>query len=524
MKVRLNPLLIALYLSGCIAVPAFADTTSNTVQHTDQSNAVQIVKHSSQEESTVAHTPQIRHQRKKANPQTSVQQRIAFLQKKEAAHEKSGTVVTQHDLYSPFDPDAPGKALVTTGPYVGVPIQYMGSELIINSPSVNTDVQLLDLRKSIMHQLADYQIDSSDFKHTHLLFSGVVEGEVNYTDVGGGSNTSDIDVTNVSLDAFFMGPSDWTLGFIEFTYDNGLTGLTSNNSTATNNYRSYASRVFINKAFITLGDFNVSPYYATLGQYYVPFGVYSSLLVTDVVTKLLARTKERAITLGIQQQDEHNAFYTAIYGYKGETRLPNQVNNGGLNVGYRINRDSYQVDVGAGVITNLADSGGMQLGTNFASYETITHRVPAYDVHGSVSFFNHYNLLGEYVTASTRFNPNDMTYNNRGAKPTALDTQLAYSFYILGDRPSSVGIGYARTTQALALDLPTNRYSVVFNTSLWRNTLQSLELRHDVNYAASDTANGPVGAQSPVGTCVAAACVGSGQPNNAITFLFDYYF
>ncbi len=69
-----------------------------------------------------------------------------------------------------------------------------------------------------------------------------------------------------------------------------------------------------------------------------------------------------------------------------------------------------------------------------------------------------------------------------------------------------------------------SRYSAVFNTSLWRNTLQSFEFRHDNNYAASATGNGPVNAVVPNGTCTATTCKPSGKSDNTVTASFDYYF
>ena len=520
MKTHLKPFAIALSLAGFVSAPIWAADSS-----INASESAQIEKLSSQTQTLEAEVSHLRKEikilsrakrkqnvRSTNNNQTSQQQVRHSLSRKELMQ-----MVSEEKEYLPFDLDVPGQAFVSTGPYVGVPIQYAGSNLVINSPSVNTDVQLLGIRKSIYQQLLamNGQIDQEPY-HSHLLFSGVVEGQVNYTDIGGKPSTSTIDVTNVSLDAFFLGPSSWTLGFIEFSYDNAPS---SGNSFTVSN-----SRVYVNKAFITIGDLSKSPYYGTLGQYYVPFGTYSSLMVSDTLTKLLTRTKARAITLGIQQQSD-NAFYGAAYVFKGYSHAASvsKIDNGGLNAGYKFHTNVISGNVGAGVIGNMADSSGMQSGNGFSSFEQISHRVPAYNVRGLFSI-GHVDLIGEYVGASTRFNPNDMSFNGRGAKPWAFDTEAAYSFYILDNKPSSIGVGYAKSGQALSLAIPTTRTSIVFNTSIWRNTLQSLEFRRDLNYAASDTANGPTGAATTTGQCTSATCTSTGKYDNAITAQFDYYF
>jgi hypothetical protein len=163
----------------------------------------------------------------------------------------------------------------------------------------------------------------------------------------------------------------------------------------------------------------------------------------------------------------------------------------------------------------------MQDGTGFLHQEQLHHRVPALDLRGLVSIGHHVDIIGEYVGATRHFNSQDMSYNNHGAKPSAYDLQAAYSFMILDNKPSSVGIGYAKSYQALALKMPLSRYSLVFNSSMLRHTLQTIELSHDRAYGASQTANGP--AISGV-TCSAAACSSSSKSNNAITAQFDYYF
>ncbi len=435
-------------------------------------------------------------------------------------------MMREENEYLPFDLDVPGQAFVSTGPYVGVPIQYSGSNLIVNSPSVNTDVQLLSIRKSIHKQLM--AMGGEIFKepyHSHLLLSGVVEGQASYANIGGSPSTTNIDVTNVALDAFFLGPSEWILGFIEFNYD-GSSPINNSVFLSGSNYTDSNSRVFVNKAFATLGNFSESPFYGSFGQFYVPFGTYSSVMISTPFTKILTRTKARSALVGFQQQGECNTFYGAAYIFRGDSHAASvsKINNGGMNIGYKYKYGVINGDFGGGLIANIADSGGMQIGNGFSSFEQISHRVPGLNVRGVFGIGDNIDFIGEFVGATTAFSASDMAYNGKGAKPWALDFEAAYTFSILNDRPSTIALGYQKSNQALSLGLPSIRYAAVMTTSLLRNTLQSLEFHHDRNYAASSTGNGPIGAATTPGACTSSSCTATGKGDNVILASFDYYF
>jgi hypothetical protein len=528
MNSRIKPLAAMLALAGLIAVPSMAAST-DSASHYAQIDKIsaELIKLQNEVKSLKS---QLRAQKK-----THSSEQVAQPKQVKAAPasrplpppeptrtlptpEEQSSFIDQQVQYLPFDLDVPGQAFVSTGPYVGVPIQYSGTNLIINSPSVNTDVQLLGIRKHILEQLT--ALGGENFGepyHSHLLLSGLVETQAIYANnspkTNGGAPSTDIDVTNVSIDFTFLGPSDWLLGFIELTYDNATPAGSVFSSPS--QFRVANSRIFVNKAFVTIGDLLKSPLYGSFGQFYVPFGTYSSAMVSAPLTQSLTRTKARSILLGLQPQDT-NTLYASAYIFRGDTHAPaiSKISNGGINLGYKFVAGPVTGNFGGGVIANIADSIGMQAGNNFQTHEQIVHRVPGYNLRGNFGFGNHIDLIAEYVGGSTRFNPHDMAFNGHGAKPSAVDIEGTYSFSAFS-KPSLIALGYQKSNQALALGLPLTRYSLVLGTSLWRNTLQNLEFRTDREYAASDTAGGAGGIPATPET---------GKTDKVVTAQFDYYF
>lgn len=533
MRLKLTQFVAGLCVLGVISVPAFA---ANSNQNVDQ-----IAKQLAQLQKQV-NVLQAQLRRQNSQAQTSTVSNNRPTSKRRGATANAGgtydatnnnsvpisgisTLPTTGTTYIPVDVDVPGQSFVSSGPYIGVPLQFSGSNLIVNTPSVNQDVALLKVRKNIHERLQGLGvIEEPD--HAHVLLSGEVEGQAYYQDIGGGPNNTNIDLTNVTLDTYILGPSQWLSSLISLTYDNNAgsaDGTFASNSTDLN------SRVYVRQAFFTIGNFAITPIYGTVGQYYVPFGTYASNMVSSPLTLDMARVKARAILLGYQPQVD-NTPYVGAYVFQGDTHAGagNRVNNGGINLGYRFVHDKFGGDIGAGFIGNIADAGGMQFvanntglpatfngfgGLNGTGNERIAHRVPAYDLRAMLDFGSTFDFLGEFITASTAFNKNDLTMNNHGARPKALNAELSYSFQTFA-RPTAIAIGYGMTKDAMALQLPAQRYSTTLNTSIWKDTLQSLEFRHDVNYAASSFATGST----------VPAPSASGKSNNVVTAQFDVYF
>lgn len=377
MKRRLTPLALSVCLLGTGMVPAFAasseDINARTRALEKQLAAVQkeLTRLKSEVKSThhAEGTGSTHHRSaaRKASTHTSTKNVVATekangakINAYEDAEDKASrtSINGPEDLpqsglqYIPIDFDVPGQSFVSTGPYLGVPLQYSGSNLIINNPNVNYDVSLLNLRKNVNQRLTALGLTHPE-DHSHLLLSGVVEAQGNYKEVGGSNNSSDINVTNVSIDSYILGPSSWTSGLISLTYDNSIG---AQEGSLSSNSRTLNSRVIVDKAFIVIGDFMHSPIYATFGQMYVPFGVYGTSMVSSPLTKLMARVQTRAALIGFQQQST-NALYGSAYIFRGDSSAGSlsRINNGGLNLGYRFTLDALKADIGGGVIGNIAD-------------------------------------------------------------------------------------------------------------------------------------------------------------------------
>lgn len=378
-----------------------------------------------------------------------------------------------------------GGTPVFSSPYIGEHSTYDGSDLIVNQSTVNLDTRLLKQGQALDDELADKGLPAPD--HPVVEVSGEVEPIAFVAKQSPGNTQADTTLSDAELDVYAQA-DPWVFGYMSFAWNDVLNSP----------YRVSNAVTTVDKAFVTIGNLSKCPVYSSIGQLYVPFGQYNSYMISSPLTELMARTKARAAVLGWYPQGDTGVF-ASTYVFKSDTIESDKSAAGGANLGYNYDIHNISGSLATGVISNIADSQGMQENaaprsipfSGFAmnsDAERIVSAVPAVDMNGTANYGN-WNLVGEYVDTTTTFNPRAMTFNGAPARPSAGQVEGAYTFTIHG-KPGNIALGYDWTRDGLALLLPRQRYTTTVNYSFWRDTMESLEFRHDINYGSDSVATG----------------------------------
>lgn len=406
-----------------------------------------------------------------------------------------------------------GGTSVITSPYIHSRYEFRGSGLIANYSSINRDVAALRQRQNFEKRMNESGLHLPSYPMLEL--SGVVEGQVFNVRKFNGGRDSDINLTAAELDVQAL-INPWFTGFMSLNYD-ASPPLFGNRVTNSN--------VFIDNGFITLGSLNKAPLYATLGQVYVPFGQYSSYMISSPLIRGIFRTKARALVVGYQEPDTLGP-YGSLFTFRGDSKngvsKSNHINQFGGNLGYRFQWKQLHGALGTSYINNVADGQAMQLAFHglprFRGFsgangsQDLEHRVPGADARVAFDYAG-ITWIGEYTTSLRSFDPMDLTFNDDGAKPSGFHTEVVYHFAIF-ERPSSLVLAYDKTRESLALGIPKERIGLGAGSAIWQNTLLSLQVTHSHHYGGNETASGSGG-------------LIFGPPGNSSTGLiaqFDVYF
>lgn len=398
---------------------------------------------------------------------------------------------------------------VVTSPFLGQRPAFDGSDLIINNSKINQDIRLMKQRDAIEQQFVAEGYPAPDTPI--LMLSGTLQPLFTYQQPYSGAKTGNMTMDSAELDTTAI-VNPWVEGLMTFVYSSAPP---AEGGTITSN-----SNVSIDKAFVNIGNLQKTPFYLTAGQVYVPFGQYSSNMVSMPLTLPVGRVQTRAAMVGYAPTED-NGFFGTVFAFNSNTTLGNS-GSGGANLVYQFGSEDINGNFGGSWISNIGDSVGMQntggsdgefggFGTS-ASTELV-NQIPGYDFHG-VFNVGAYSFLGEFVSAVRSFDASALSYEGQGAQPVALNAEAARTFKLF-HKPATFALGYGWSDQALALMIPKQRMTATLNISWWRDTVESLEYRHDVDYSSSTYASGIGSTTNTTGT---------GSASDTISALLAVYF
>lgn len=375
---------------------------------------------------------------------------------------------------------------VVASPYLGSRPAFDGSDYIVNVSSINRDVRLMQQRRRLYraYEKVGYPVPNMPI----IALSGKVMPTGTIGSTYFNHTTSDWDLGTSELDVAAALNSK-VEAYLSVAYDSA--------PPASGGQRVSNSALNLRMGFINIGNLDKSPYYFSAGQFFAPFGSFSSAMISPPLPLIMSRTLSRPIVLGYKSQYETGPF-AAVYGFKGDTTLDGS-GVGGANLGYVYNTGVASGQLGVSFISSINNSSGMQFtgsrpGSTFAGFSSPTNgselvkKIPGADVYGNIRF-DRYNLTAEWSGATTHFRSEDLSFNGVGAKPQSGILEAGATFEAFA-HPASLGIGYQWSRQALALNIPRQRYNCVFSTSIWKDTVESIEYRHDIDYRRNQFANG----------------------------------
>ena len=361
--------------------------------------------------------------------------------------------------------NAEQKIIITTSPYIGLKSAFDASDLIPNSPTINTDLFLLKQNQQLECRSCSKAKLFAD--RSVIEIGGGLEGQLVTGLQSKKRPSTDLDLTRADID-LLAHISPWATGFMAIAYDNSPLlpipgGLRVSNS-----------RFFLSRGFVTVGNLNNSPIYATFGQMYVPFGRYASNLLSPPVTLKLGRTTGRTFLLGYNQHGLNGSVY-AFHGdsHGDETGL----NQWGINTSYQYTYQDNKLNFGAGYIADIIDAKGMRnewLECGSGITGNLAKHVPAIDFHGEFSK-GPYDLFAEYIAATRSFDPGDLNFHDHGARPQAAHLEAAYHLKTI--RPATIGAGYGQSWQTF--NIPQKSLFSVYTASFSKNTIETIEYRHN---------------------------------------------
>ncbi len=256
----------------------------------------------------------------------------------------------------------------------------------------------------------------------------------------------------------------------------------------------------VDEAFILLDGIADAPVWIKAGKMYVPFGNFTSNMISDPLTLEIGETNASAVTVGFNL----GGAYALAYAFNGDidkAGKDSHIDNFGAQIGYIVVRDGFNLDAGISYINNLIDSDGWgDEFEDFGGYE-LKDYIGGFGAHAVVEVGD-FNFIAEFICAldKPKYIDDETGAVEKRDAAKVWNLEAGYNFELLGkdaivalayqgthDADSMLPQGYGAEDDELEF-LPEQRYMATVGAEIFPYTSLALEYAHD-EYKNDDRAD-----------------------------------
>lgn len=354
----------------------------------------------------------------------------------------------------------------------------------LNTPQLSLRQQMFQLQQRVNKLYENKQDVTKEGVHTQfgdrISLSGGANVQTAFSDnytptsftVPAKSNqTFDLNVAYLNFNALL---TSWMRSYLSLSYEpNGVTTTTGGAFTGPE----------VEQAYVQFAKDRNQHFHLDVGKQYLPFGVYQRYPIVDSLTQSLAEINKVAAVAGIN----YNPFFASAYIFNMQGTLDgfgstarDELMNGGAEVGLLKVSDKFGYEASFGFLNNMAETRFI-----YGIIKATNKSVDAFAGHFSCNY-HHLGLITNTIFAGDAFSSQDITYNGKGAKPSAYEVELNYLIPVRG-HPLVPAIAYEHSSQALFLSLAHYRYIFSLEYTINKYLSTTLELLASKNYGANAT-------------------------------------
>ncbi len=291
----------------------------------------------------------------------------------------------------------------------------------------------------------------------YIDFSALIEVEGSTGENFEGVSESNFELATVEL-GFVGKVTDWTSAHLTLLYEEGGD-----------------DKILIDDAHINIGNTEEFPLYLNAGRQYLPFGNFTSNMISNPFTLEIAEIQETALQIGF----EANGAYGSVFAFNGDTNEgggDSEIEQFGANIGYTFKQEEFSIDAGISYINSIGDSDGL---SEILQEDNLLEAdyVGGFGAY-AIAAIGPVSVIGEYITALDDFGE----VNDK--QPMAFNIEAGYTFEING--MESTGAVAYQGTNDMAGNLPESRILASFGIGIFEGTTLAFEYAHDEDYNTAD--------------------------------------